>query len=87
MSLIDASSHVILTLTLCTLLARLSLVHLSLVGSRHVFLVLVVPVLVDVGQDVEFTRNMWVTVLIRRRILVVSIRGNTVMKLLEEQRC
>ena len=30
LSLIDASSHVILTSTLCTLLARLSLVHLSL---------------------------------------------------------
>ena len=33
------------------------------------------------------TRNVWVTVLIWREILVVIIRGNTVMKLLEEQRC
>ena len=84
---IDASSHVILTSTLCTLLARLSLVHLSLRGSRHVFLVVVVHVSVSVGQDVEFVRNMWVTVSIWRVISVVTIRGNTVMKLLEEQRC
>ena len=50
LSHIDASSHVILTSTLCILLARLSLVHLSLRGSRHVFLVVVVHVSVRVGH-------------------------------------
>ena len=35
------------------------------------FLVLVVHVLVSVGQDVEFIRNMWVTVSIWREISVV----------------
>ena len=51
------------------------------------FLFAVVHVSVSVGHDVEFLRNMWVIVSIRRVISVVTIRGNTVMKLLEEQRC
>ena len=59
---IDASSHVILISTLCTLLARLPLVHPSLRGLCLVSLVVVVHVLVRVGQDAEFVRNMWVTV-------------------------
>ena len=84
---IDASSHVILISTLCILLARLSLFHLSLRGPSLVFLFVVVHVSVSVGHDVEFLRNMLVIVSIWRVISVVTIRGNTVMKLLEEQRC
>ena len=55
---IDASSHVILTLTLCVFLARLSLVHLSLRGPFLVFLSVVVHVSVSLGHNAGFLRNM-----------------------------